>query len=256
MVVGDFFDKEYRQKLLQLFLIDFKLRYNQTFLGVFWSFLKPLSLIITLLLVFSFMPSSIDNFAVYLILGVIVWTYFQTTTTRLLKSLESNKDFIRKIPFKKQLLLQSTLISETLNFFMLVIISLVIMPFLGVYPVLSITLLIPVFSLILLIYGLGSLLAIAYVYFKDIEYITELAFTLGFFLTPIFYQVSMIPSQYLVLYMFNPLTRVIESIRSSLFEGTLNGFMFELVTLLLSLSFFIVGVMIFYKYQEKLVDEL
>ncbi len=246
----------YNQKLLQLALLDFKLRYNQTILGVFWSFLKPLALILTLLLVFSFLSTDIENFLAYLILGVITWTFFSTSITRLLNSFNANKDFIKKIKFEKQLLLQSALLVEIFNYLILLLISIIVMSFLNTQIFLSLKIFIPLISLVILIYGLGLILSTLFIYFKDLEYITELALQLGFFLTPIFYEVTIIPEEYRSYYLLNPVTRVLESIRTSIFEGSLQGVLFESITFLISASFLLVGLLIFKKLKNDLVDEL
>ena len=104
MKLSNIFSRRNRILLRELVETDFKLRYQGSALGVFWSVLKPLFLFTILYLVFDKflgLGRDIEHFPVYLLLGIVIWTFFTEATIQGLQSIVSRGDLIRKISFPK-----------------------------------------------------------------------------------------------------------------------------------------------------------
>jgi ABC-2 type transport system permease protein len=128
---GNRFQKHHLRILAELVKSEFKLRYQNSFLGYFWTLIKPLLLFGVIYLVFSvFMQSPIPNYPVYLLLGIILWNFFAEATLIGMNSLMAKRDLITKIFFPRSIIIfastLSSLVTLLLNlviFFIFMIVS-------------------------------------------------------------------------------------------------------------------------------------
>ncbi|MBT1161481.1 ABC transporter permease [Bifidobacterium sp. SO1] len=178
---------------------DFKLRYQQSFLGYIWSILKPLLLFTIMYMVFvRFLKFGADvpHFSVGLLLGIILWNFFNETTTGGMMSIVGHGDLLRKIHFSKYVVVIASSMSAMINFginFVVVIIFAVIN---GVHPTWSWILILPiVLELYLLALGIAFFLSAVYVNLRDLNPIWEVLMQAGFYATPIIYPISLIASK-------------------------------------------------------------
>src|ERR1035437_1131048 len=113
------FSRRNRILLRELVITDFKLRYQGSILGYAWSLLKPLFLFAIMYVVFGLLVKlgSIEHYSVYLLLGIVLWTFFAEATNQGLSSIVSRGDVIRKISFPKYIIVLSTTISALVNLF-------------------------------------------------------------------------------------------------------------------------------------------
>lgn len=197
---------------------DFKLRYQGSVLGYLWSLLRPLALFTILYIVFSKflkLGASIPHYPAYLLLGIVVWTYFQEASMLGLRAIVDKGELIRKTNVPKFILVLSTSFSAFVN----LIINLVVF---GVFLLLSGAeihwgaLLLPLILIELLIFSgaVSFFLAALYVKFRDISYIWEVMMQLLFYATPIIYPLAIIPTKYQKILLMNPLAQMIQYLRS------------------------------------------
>jgi ABC-2 type transport system permease protein len=202
---------------------DFKLRYQGSVLGYVWSLLKPLLLFAILYVVFvHFLKfgSDIEHFPVYLLLGVVFWTFFTEATGQGMQAIVSRGDLIRKINFPKYIIVISGTISAFINLLLNLLVVLIFVILNGVD--LSYTmLLLPLNIIELYIFALAIafLLAALYVKYRDISHIWEVFLQGAFYATPILYPISMVVVQSELaakFLMLNPVAQIIQDARYNL----------------------------------------
>ena len=213
----------YRYSLIllrQMVITDFKLRYQGSVLGYLWSLLKPLALFAILYLVFSIflkLGDTIQNFPVYLLLGIVVWTYFAEVTGSSIVSIVSRGDLLRKINFPRYVIVLSTSFSALINLVINMMVVVVFMYVTGVDFRFE-GLLVPVIILQLFVLGLAAsfFLSAVYVKYRDVSHIWEVIMQGAFYATPILYPVNLV-SDFSELaakiLMISPMSQMIQDIR-------------------------------------------
>lgn len=196
MSLRNIFCKKNRVLLRELIITDFKLRYQGSALGYLWSLLKPLFLFAILYVVFGLylrLGSGVPNFPLYLLLGIVLWSFFTEATVQGLQAIVSRGELIRKINFPKYIIVISGTVSALIN---LLLNLLVVGVFMAVAKV-EVTSVAFYFPLIILeIYAfalaLAFFLSAAYVKYRDIGYIWEVILQALFYATPILYTIGLV----------------------------------------------------------------
>jgi ABC-type polysaccharide/polyol phosphate export permease len=129
--------KEYKNLIKTISITDFKLKYEGSILGYLWSLVKPLFLFTVLYFVFTQvfkLGNAIPHYPVYLLLGIVIWTYFLETTISCLLSIVGKRDLIRKVYFPRVVLIISNSLTSLLTFLANLVIVLVFMAFNRIVP--------------------------------------------------------------------------------------------------------------------------
>lgn len=194
--IQETFSKKNRALLKELVKTDFKLRYQGSVLGYAWSLLKPMMLFAIMYVVFvRFLRfgEGIPHFAVALLLGIVMWTFFTEATGQGMQSIAARGDIIRKIDFPKYIIVMSSTVSALINFLLNLFIVLIFMLFDGVHFGWT-ALLFPVTIGVLYVFALALafFLAAAYVKYRDIAPIWEVLMQAVFYATPIIYPLQMV----------------------------------------------------------------
>lgn len=203
--------------LRQLVITDFKLRYQGSVLGYLWSLLRPLAIFVILYIVFTkFLKigEQVPHFAVYLLLGIVLWNFFTDVTTSSVNIIVGKGDLMRKINFPKYVIVIASSIAALINLLLNLIVVLFFMILSGVdfrmaglyFPLLVIELF--VFAL-----AIAFFLSTAFVRFRDVGYIWEVVTQGAFYATPILYPLSQIPAKYAKLIILNPIAQMIQDSR-------------------------------------------
>lgn len=196
MKLSNIISRRNRILLRELVVTDFKLRYQGSVLGYVWSLLKPLMLFAILFVVFVHFlrfGEGIPHFAVSLLLGLVLWTFFTESTNQGMQAIVGRGDLIRKINFPKYIIVISGTISALINLLLNLVVVFVFMIFDGVDFTWSLLLfpltvaLIYAFSL-----GIAFFLAAAYVKYRDISHLWEVFLQGLFYATPILYPLQMV----------------------------------------------------------------
>lgn len=214
--------KKYRALLYELVISDIKVRYRRSVLGIVWSVLQPLGMMLILTVVFSTLfASDIEYFAVYVLTGRIIWDLFSTATIMAQSSIISSSGLIKKVYVPKYIFPVSKVFSSLVNCLFSLVALLIVVYFSGANIGPSIVLL-PVPLILLFIFALGvSLFISAYtVFFRDLSYLYELLLTAWMYLTPIFYPIDILPPNMLTLVKFNPIIYYLDVFRSIVYYGT------------------------------------
>ena len=263
--------KNYMYLLQQLVIRDFKVKYKRSILGVLWSVLNPLFTMMILYVVFSSVfkvkDSSISNFAVYLLTGIVIFNFFSEATNLSLGAVVGNFNLLTKVYMPKYIFPLSKVLSSALNLlFSLVAMYLIVIVqvLIGALPDFNVwvNFLLPYDLLCVLVFSIGVGLAISAltVFFRDMFYIWGVVLTAWTYLTPIMYPMDMIEKSkqpwvpYLIpLMKGNPLYQFINFARVIVLNGsvpTLGQFMFVFAWAFVMLM---VGILIFRKTQDKFI---
>jgi len=248
--------KSYHFILWNLILKDFKIRYRSTFLGIFWSLLNPLVMIVVLTIVFSYiMRSPVENFPIFLLVGLISWNFFALTLPSATSSIVDNSVLIKKVVFAREILPISIVFANLIHFFinlgLLFLFILIYHIQLGIavffFPVILAIQLIFMFGASLFCAGLN-------VYYRDMRYIVESLIFVLFWLTPIFYPLSFVPKKFLPVYLLNPMAGLITSYRAVFLEGRLPDPIVLGSSAIVSCIILVVGIMAFRRYEKSFAD--
>lgn len=247
-----------RHLIATLSINDVKLRYKNSFLGFVWTFLEPLLMLTVLFFVFTnVIKSEIDNYPLYLLLGLILWYMFLRATNMGLVSLSDRAHIIQKLYIKKEALVISSCITA---FIMMVFEFAVFAVFLGVFqfvPPATIALL-PVIlaEIFVLSLGVSFLLSVLNVYFRDIRFIWQVVMQAGFFITPIIYTLDMFPENIRAVLELNPMAHVITISHDLILYGaqpSVDSIMYLAAT---TVAIFAIGYAVFRRKEAKIVEDL
>lgn len=214
--------------LKELVKRDFHGRYAGSALGLVWSLVQPL----WLLLLFTFVFDTIlkiplvgqrtDNFAIFLFAGLLPWMAVHEGVTRGATAITDNSPLVKKLTFPAEVLILAAVLGALLHEAIAIGVFAVVLVGLGHLQPGGLPLLLVAVPLQLsLSLGLGLLLAAANVFFRDVAQVLGMVLNAWFYLTPIVYPLTLVPERLQPLILFNPLTALVELYRQALLGGTL-----------------------------------
>lgn len=224
MKLSNILSRRNRILLRELVVTDFKLRYQGSALGYLWSLLKPLFLFAIMYIVFGHflrVGDAVEHFAIYLLLGVVFWSFFTEATNQGLTSIVTHGDLIRKINFPKYIIVISGSLSALINLVLNLAIIAVFIVLNGITIKFS-ALFFPLYIIELYVFSLSIafFLSAAYVKYRDISHIWEVLLQGAFYATPILYPVTLVTKQaghqIATLLMLNPVAQIVQDARYSL----------------------------------------
>jgi ABC-2 type transport system permease protein len=243
--------------LWQFVRTSFKMRYQNSLLGVLWVLIKPYLTFAVLFIIFSnFRGGSIPNFPLYLLIGIVFYTYINELNIRGQMSLLENAHIILKVNFPRQITILSSVINASINlfinFFLILFIALVSdvnISLTGILYILFISLIIFIFST-----GLSMFMSILTIRYRDLEYILELFFQLFIYATPTFYLVDEIGGTAGKLISLNPIGIMLNQVRAAFgIYGEIN-LNLMLIYLAVSIVTLILGWMFFQSRIKKIAE--
>lgn len=249
----------YKYLLLQLTQREIKSRYKQSFIGYAWVLLNPLAQLIVYSFVFSIIfkfPTNNIPYIIFLYAALLPWTLFSSSITAATMSLVDNSSLLRKVAFPREVIPYASVLSKIVDFAFSAVL------FIGLAILLKTPLslktmivFIPIFiAQLLLTTGISLIFATFNLFYRDIQYLTNLLILLWMYMTPIVYPLSLVPRQYVWVYKLNPMVGIIEGYRSAIF-----GYPFETSIILwaggISIVVFLIGFIIF-KHSEKVFADI
>lgn len=237
---------------------DFKIRYRNSVLGFLWSLLNPLAYMVILTLVFSLLLAvNIPNFPAWLLIGLLVWRFFQVSTNQSLFAIAGNISLVNKMYIPRYLIVLSGNLANFLGAGLEFVALLPLLVLLGVNLTLY-ALLLPVILVLefFLVFGISLLLSSLSLKYRDFNQLWDITLQLGFFLSPIVYDANLIPAPYRLIYSLNPMTALIESTRSILIGQSLPS-VFDSTVVLSSVGILLlIGYLVFRRLERRFAEEL
>lgn len=246
---------KYQPLLKELVKRDITIRYRHSVLGMLWTVLNPLLMMIVMSVVFSSLfKNSIENFPVYVMIGNVVFNCNSEATNRGLSSIIWNSSLIKKVYIPKYLFPLATVASSLINFGFSFIALLLVMFFTGAdfYPTL-ITAWIPLIYLIIFSLGISLALCAINVFFRDIEHLYGVFITVWMYLSAIFYSTDILPAGVRQVVHYNPIYQYITFFRKIILEGVFPNMQTNLLCILYSVVALILGLSVFYKLQDRFI---
>lgn len=248
----------YREFLKTSIQKEFRGKYKKSFLGVLWSFLNPLFQLLIYAIVFPFiLKNNIENYTVFLIVALMPWTFFNSTVIQSAACIVNNAGIVKKVYFPREILPISTTTSNLINFIItqLIVFAVLIISGIGIGKSIIVFPIIVLIQYILQL-GLSFIFSAITVYIRDVEYIINIFMMLMFYLCPIVYEPSMIPSQILTFFKLNPMFHIINLYRTILYDKQIPNMLNVLWLFVGCLVILFVGYQVFSKLQKRFVEEL
>lgn len=212
---------------------DFKKKYKRTVLGVAWSVLSPLLMLLVMKLVFThFFGKSIPHYTIYLFCGNLIFSYFGEATKEGMNSLMGNAKIFTKANVPKYLFLLSKNVQTFLNFLITLVVFFIFCAFDHiVFTWRFLLLLYPACLLLLFNIGVGLVLSALFVFFRDIQYLWSVFTRLLMYMSAIFYSIETYPEHVQNLFLLNPIYLFIRYFRKIVIEATIPSAWFHLLML-------------------------
>ncbi len=246
---------KFRYLLYELIKKDIKLKYRSSILGVLWTLLEPLLTMIVLTVVFSgLLGKGDDNFPVYILCGRLLYSFFSTGTKTALKSIRKNSSTIKKVYVPKYMYP----LASTMSSYLIFLISLIVLVGVALYEQVKLTPAIigaffPLIMIFFLTLGVGLILSVLDVFFRDLEYLWTVVLMLIMYTCAIFYKVESLKSVTNEwIFKLNPLYSLIVNFRNAIFGRPLDMYHFW-YALGFSASVMLIGSFLFFKKQDKFI---
>lgn len=234
---------------------DFKLKYRRSLLGVVWSVLNPLLMMIVLTAVFSaFFKFNVENFPLYLILGQTLYTMMSEGTSGAMESIINSAPLIKKIRINKFIFPIEKVSFATLNFAISLIAVAAVMIFFQIVPTVNM-LLLPLIILYVYVFslGLGLLLAALSVFFRDVIHLWSVVLTAWMYATPIIYPIEILPDWMVTFEHFNPMYYFVTYFRDIMLWGVTPDLKMNLICIGCAIVSLAIGYLVFKKQQRKFI---
>ena len=241
--------------LRELVVRDIKVRYRHSALGLVWTVLNPLLMMVVITIVFSTLfKQNIPNFPIYYLSGSLIFAFNSESTTTALNSIISNASLIKKVYIPKYLFPLSNVLSGLVNLgFSLIAMFIVMLITDAPFHATLLLLPIPIFYTFLFSVGLGILLSAVTVFFRDIAHFYSVFILAWTYFTPIFYPVEILPDAVMKLMQINQMYHLVSYMRSIVLYGVFPSLKENLLCLCLGLLMLALGLFVFYKKQDKFV---
>ena len=256
---------DYTDLLRNLVVRDLKVRYRGSIFGFAWSLLNPLLMMAVFTLVFQVLAQydDIQLYPLFLMAALVPWLFTQQALTTAMRSITSNAQLIKKVYFPRELLPMSAVLASFVNFLLAFFIFWIIGLIFGVGNTRAM-LMVPLIMLLqlTLVMGLSLILAMANVFFRDTEHLVEVGMLAWFFLTPVFYSISVVPNVTFLgldvhrwVFMLNPMATLTTDYRYAIMFGSfpIRHTIATIVVAVVALGF---GWWIFRRYAHRFAEEL
>jgi len=245
----------YRYLLQDLVNRDIKVKYRRSVLGIVWSVLNPLLMMLVTTLVFSHLfRFEVEFFAVFFLTGSLIFNFMATATGDAMTSILGSAGLIKKVYIPKYIFPLEKCVFALVNVLFSLIALFGVIIFVGMPIPWTIVLLpIPIFLTFIFSVGLGLILATLAVFFRDITHLYSVLIQAWMFLTPVIYPVEILPIWLRQLMVFNPMYRYVSYFRDVTMYGVVPGMQENLNSLGFALVFLVLGMAVYRWKQHQLV---
>lgn len=248
----------YRDLILVLTAKEIKVKYKNSLLGYVWSVLNPLCLAIVFYFAFKFvMKIPLENFTLFLVSGLFPWQWFSNSVSSSSTVFIGNASLIKKVNFPRYFIPLATVFNDAFHYIVSLPVIFGFVLFYKITPSFTWIYGIPllVLSQFFITYGCALALSSLNLFFRDLERLVVIALTILFYLTPIIYDISLVPDKFKSYFLFNPLFGIMEGWHNLFLKGYIDWPLY-FISLFQSLTIFAVGFLIFKKLSWKFAEVL
>ncbi|MEO6589332.1 MAG: ABC transporter permease [Pyrinomonadaceae bacterium] len=248
---------QYRELLYFLIWRDVKIRYKQTALGIIWAILQPLLAAVIFTIFFGRLvgvPSDGIPYFLFAYAGFLPWTFFANSVTASGNSLVGSSHLITKVYFPRLIIPIAAVCTGLIDFVVAFAILIIMMLWYGTGFSLNFIFFLPIVFLIIgLASGVGILMSALNVKYRDIRFALPFLIQIWMFASPVIYPGSLIPEKWRLLAAINPLTGIIEGMRSSLF-GTAFEWKYLGISILVTIIILFISLFVFRRMEKDFAD--
>ncbi|KEO78531.1 ABC transporter permease [Paenibacillus polymyxa] len=250
--------RKYGFLLSQLIVRDFKTKYRRSILGILWSLLNPLLIMVVQYMVFSTLfRFDIPNYAVYLLSGIIMFNYMAEATNQSMTCIIQNASLINKVYIPKYIYPLSRVLSTGVNFLLSLLALYIVIIATGMsIDFAHLAMLYAIICMFVFILGVSLFLSSMMVFFRDTQFLYGIVLTIWTYITPIFYPENILPSFMLTVLKFNPMYHFIRFIRFIILKGGIPDPKAWVYCALFALLSFLIGAFVFNRTQNKFILNL
>lgn len=243
---------------------EFQLKYRNSMLGAAWAVLQPLSMILVYTVIFSqIMRAKLPGvesgfgYSIYLCAGILSWGLFSEIASRSQGMFIENSNLLKKISFPRLCLPVTIIASALLNFGIIFSLFVIFLLLTGNFPGGEFLALLPLLGLLVILSGgLGMVLGVLNVFFRDVGQMFSIVITFWFWLTPIVYPASILPQELQTFLKLNPLSPIMAGVQGVLVQGQWPQWSSLIYPAVLALLLCMLGLRLFRKHSGDMVDEL
>lgn len=238
---------------VELIKRDFKKKYKRTFFGMLWSIMSPLLQLLVMRLLFTrFFGRSTPHYTIYLFSGNLIFSFFSDATTGGMRSLVANAPIFKRVNVPKYMFLFSRALQSLINFGLTLVVYFIFVALDGIPFSLSFfALLYPILFLTIFNIGMGLILSALFVFFRDVEYFYSVFTLLLMYLSAIFYTIDAYAPHIQRMFLLNPIFVYIQYFRIIVIDGGFPGLQYHLLGAGYALAVFVLGFIIYRKYNYK-----
>lgn len=261
-----------RELFVNLTLRELRSKYKRSVLGWTWSLLNPLTSLLIYWFVFGILfgaeadvgvPSGVHNFAMFLMCGLLPYTFIANTLSGGMNALIGNGNLVQKVYFPREILVASTVASWVVSFLIELSVLAVAFVFFGNVLVVWVPVILLLVSIqIVFVLGLALMLSTAAVYFRDLQHLLGLVLQVWFYTAPIVYSMTYVQDELgttgwkITLYNLNPLVRFVEAYRDVMYDMRFPPLDHLLYLVVISILSLIAGLSVFARLEGKVAEEL
>lgn len=251
----------YRELFFYFAWRDVKVRYKQTVVGASWVVLQPISQMVIFTVFFNKVAgigsgNTAVPYAIFSFTGLLFWNLFSASLTRISNSMTDNQGVITKIYFPRIILPFASVIVGLIDFLFAFLVFIGLMIYFSFPPTLeAVLLLLPAIAVTCVAaLGIGMFFAALNVKYRDVKQIVPFLLSVGLFVTPVIYPITSIPQQYQWLLYLNPMTGVINAMRSSFLGTAVINWPLTAISMAVALAVFAVGFIYFKSTEREFAD--
>lgn len=247
--------KKYRYLILDLVSKDIKTKYRRSVLGILWSVLNPLLMMLVLTAVFSnIFRFDIKDFPIYYLTGSLIFNFVSEATSSSLNSILGAAGLIKKVYIPKYIFPLEKCLFSLVNMLFSMVAIIIVYIILGITPHWTVVLFfVPMIYAFIFSFGLGLVLVTLNVFFRDTSHLWGVWITAWMYLTPIIYPMSILPEWMNVIVKLNPLYYYVEYFRDVMIYGSVPGVTENLVCIFFSGIMLVIGLVVFKRKQDKFI---
>lgn len=254
----------YRGFILGSVKREFQSKYRNSLLGAAWNVLQPMAMIMVYTVIFSQIMraklpgvDSTFGYGIYLCAGILTWGLFAEITTRSQNMFLDNANLLKKLSFPRLCLPATVIANGLLNFAIVFGLFTVFLLLSGNWPGMAYIALLPIVAIMVMFaQGLGIVLGVLNVFFRDVGQFFGIFITFWFWFTPIVYPVSILPQGIQPYMAWNPMASIMAAVQGILVSGQWPHWASLVYPLSLGLVFCILGLRLYRKHVGEMVDEL
>jgi lipopolysaccharide transport system permease protein len=254
----------YRTFILGSVKREFQTKYQNSMLGALWNFLNPLAMIVVYTVIFSQVMQAklpgVDNsfgYSIYLCAGLLTWGLFAEIITRSQTIFLENSNLLKKINFPKVCLPVIVILNALLNFAIVFSLFTLFLILSDSYPGWAFLALLPLLLIVVIFaVGLGIIIGVLNIFFRDVGHFFGIFISFWFWLTPIIYPISILPEFGRELMGYNPMAPLFGAVQTTLVQGLWPNWFDLIYPAILGSIFCLLGWRLFRKRAGEIVDEL